>query len=350
MAPTLLARPRPAGAPEGAQVRTFSENELTAWPARRLRLACQAQCEPLCAIHWLLDGKPLLAPFPVQPEAAGSPSPSSPLASSPSPSWPPASSPAANETARLARLQLQVAGRAHSALLLQRHALERANRSAGRPGLWLASSAYLLGGGASAELGELQEAPPATGGAPNVLSQLEITYNQLAQLLLAQGQPQGLSPPDELAIDCVVAPSLPAARSPLVAYTLVPPGRWFPPSEPANWPQLTGDSGPLGALWPREQLAGLPGGGATVAVQRTSVLLERPPRNLSVALWWPGGATQAAPVSSTGAPSSSSPEALPRRLRIHENQIGQIFDPQQASAPTLKCLASGATQYKWTFG
>lgn len=41
------------------QTRSFSELELNANPTNKLRLACLAQCEPLCSIEWYLNQEPL---------------------------------------------------------------------------------------------------------------------------------------------------------------------------------------------------------------------------------------------------------------------------------------------------
>lgn len=43
------------------QMRSFSELELSANPANKLRLVCLAQCEPLCSIEWYLNQEPLVA-------------------------------------------------------------------------------------------------------------------------------------------------------------------------------------------------------------------------------------------------------------------------------------------------
>lgn len=39
-------------------MRSFSETELAANPTNKLRLICLAQCEPLCSIDWYLNGQP----------------------------------------------------------------------------------------------------------------------------------------------------------------------------------------------------------------------------------------------------------------------------------------------------
>jgi hypothetical protein len=40
--------------------RSFSELELAAQPMNKLRLVCMAECEPVCSIDWLVDGRPLV--------------------------------------------------------------------------------------------------------------------------------------------------------------------------------------------------------------------------------------------------------------------------------------------------
>lgn len=39
-------------------MRSFSELELSANPTNKLRLVCVAQCEPLCSLDWYLNGQP----------------------------------------------------------------------------------------------------------------------------------------------------------------------------------------------------------------------------------------------------------------------------------------------------
>lgn len=41
-------------------VRSFSELELSAKPTNKLRLICLAQCEPLCSLDWYLNGRPFV--------------------------------------------------------------------------------------------------------------------------------------------------------------------------------------------------------------------------------------------------------------------------------------------------
>lgn len=44
------------------QVRTFSELELVSQPKGKLKLTCQARCEPLCSIDWYLNNERLVKP------------------------------------------------------------------------------------------------------------------------------------------------------------------------------------------------------------------------------------------------------------------------------------------------
>lgn len=51
-------------------MRSFSELELNANPSQRLNLACMAKCEPICSIGWLLNGRMLGQPIKISSSRA----------------------------------------------------------------------------------------------------------------------------------------------------------------------------------------------------------------------------------------------------------------------------------------
>lgn len=172
-------------------VRSFSEPELLAAPNGRLRLACMAECEPLCSVQWLLNGRPLRAPpSQLEPEpqhASGSNDHQQLEANG---SWLASTWPVTFEgsSGRLSLFESR-----------------RSGQNGSRFG-WLKASGLSLTAGAPAasdlELakGQLmrQAEPLLLAAEANVFSKLELAYSQILQLLLSQMRESSSSPESAL--------------------------------------------------------------------------------------------------------------------------------------------------------
>lgn len=203
-------------------LRSFSEHELAARPSARLALTCVAQCEPVCAVGWQLNGRPLDSPAP--------------------PSGARQSGEQEREQEEWLRLRAQ-------------HSLARSNASAFT---WTSRSSW-----SPADAPAPPDTP--TGGASewapeeaNAWGRLELPYALLGRLL---GRHEQLS-----------ARCAPLAL-PGLAYARLPAGHWFPPmgAEQLVWAPNESD-------WPAWAPAGErrpPGQSALVDDMQISILLDR---------------------------------------------------------------------------